>query len=105
MRKRRLIIASVFALLLAGVLTILWAAFSWPPPRLLLTYGISPGCEPTGRTLTVEGVEFVEIGPGIFRTGGEGRSWLEDLLSRVKAAWMEKDPIDGTTLERHVVTQ
>ncbi len=30
-------------------------------PFLLLEYGPLPGCDPTGRTLTVEGVEFVEI--------------------------------------------
>ena len=67
--RKRILIASVVALFLAGVLTILWSALDWPPPRLLLKYGLTPGCEPTGRTLTVEGAEFVEIGPGIFRMG------------------------------------
>ncbi len=94
MRKRRLIIASVLALFLAGVLTILWTAFSWPPSKYLLRYGLSPGCEPTGRTLTVEGVEFVEIGPGIFRMGSthnaEGGDWIGKLCAPFGLPWGEK---------------
>ena len=69
MTKRRILIASVLALFLGAILTILWTAMDWPPPKYLLKYGLSPGCEPTGKRLTIEGVEFVEIGPGIFRMG------------------------------------
>jgi len=68
-RKRRLIIACVVPFFLAGILSFVWIALDWPPVRFVLKYGLTPGCAPTGQTLTVEGVEFVEIGPGVARIG------------------------------------
>ena len=64
MRKRLLI--AVLALVLFGVGTIAWTLAGLPPPMHYIRYGLDPACEPTGETLTVEGVTFVEIGPGIF---------------------------------------
>ena len=62
--RRRLIIALVVLLALAGVTVLLWAALDWPPPRLLMKYGLPPAGGPTGRTKTVAGLEFVEIEEG-----------------------------------------
>lgn len=65
MRRRRLIIAVVLLLLLAGVMAALWTALDWPPPRLILKYGLPPVGGPTGRSWTnTLGFEFVEIAPG-----------------------------------------
>ena len=64
MRKWLLIVVLTLFLLAVGVIA--WSLAGLPPPRYLLRYGLSPGCEPTGETVTLEGVEFVEIGPGIF---------------------------------------
>jgi hypothetical protein len=64
MRKWLLIVAVTF-LLFAGAV-IAWALAGLPPPEYILRYGLSPGCEPTGGTVVLEGVTFVEIGPGIF---------------------------------------
>ena len=54
-------------------------------------YGFSYGPGPTGRTLTVEGVEFVEIGPGCFLMGSEkyakGGNWLGQWCARFGLPW------------------
>ena len=63
-RRRRLIIALVVLLALAGATVIVWKALDWPPPRLLLKYGLPPAGGPTGRTEVVAGIEFVEVAPG-----------------------------------------
>ncbi len=68
---KRLVRAGVALVLLAGATTLLWAALSWPPPRLILRYGLLPAGGPTGRTMTVHGVEFVELSAGYFRMGSE----------------------------------
>ena len=61
----------VLLVLLGGVSTITWTLMGLPPIRYVFRYGLAPGCEPTGREMTIEGIEFVEIGPGIFRMGSE----------------------------------
>ncbi len=66
---RRSIISACVLLCLVLVLAALWAAFDWPPPRMILKYGLPPTGGPTGRTMTIEGVEFVELKPGYFRLG------------------------------------
>ncbi len=75
--------AACILLLLVLVLAALWAAFDWPPPRLILKYGFPPTGGPTGRALTIEGVEFVELKPGYFRMGSHARCKEGDLLGRV----------------------
>ena len=62
-------IAASVLLFLALILAALWNVFDWPPPRLILKYGFPPAGGPTGRTMTIEGVEFVELKPGYFRMG------------------------------------
>ncbi len=82
MRRRRLIIALAVLLALAAVTTLLWEVLDWPPPRLILRYGLTPGCEPTGQTKVLEGVEFVQIGPGCFRMGSTYHAKGGDLLGK-----------------------
>jgi formylglycine-generating enzyme required for sulfatase activity len=89
-RKRRLIIACVVLFFLAGILSFVWVALDWPPVRFVLKYGLTPGCAPTGQTLTVEGVEFVQIGPGIARIGSTywaGGDWLGKVCLRLGLPW------------------
>jgi formylglycine-generating enzyme required for sulfatase activity len=89
--RRRLLIAGV--LLLAGVLTVLRYALTCPPLRFIQRYGLSPGCEPTGRTKTLEGVEFVEVGPGCSRMGSdrfpEGGDSIGRLCASLRLPWGE----------------
>ena len=51
--------------------------------KYYLRSGFDPYCEPTGERLIIEGVEFVEIGPGIFRMRStylaEDGGWLGKL--------------------------
>jgi formylglycine-generating enzyme required for sulfatase activity len=42
----------------------------------------APACAPTGRTKIVQGIEFVEIGPGWFLMGSNANGELPDLLGR-----------------------
>jgi len=89
-RKRRLTIACVVLFFLAGVLPLVWIALDWPPVRFVLKYGLTPGCAPTGQTLTVEGFEFVRIGPGIARIGSTSRAggdWLGTICQRFGLPW------------------
>ena len=72
--------------ILASVLWLLWAAADIPPVRSFLEYGVSPDCSPTGRTMCVDGVEFVEIGPGAFRMGSEYLAEGGDLIGRICAS-------------------
>ena len=69
----------VMLLVLPGVVVV-WAGLALPPPLWVLKYGPTPGCEPTGRKAIVEGIEFVEIGPGYVRVG---RHYMCDLGVRV----------------------
>ena len=80
--KRRLFVA-LLTLFLVGTGYVAWTLAGLPPVRFLLRYGLSPGCEPTGNVMILEGVEFVEIGPGIFRMGSEHLAEGGDWLGRV----------------------
>jgi hypothetical protein len=57
---RRLSVIGFLPLLMVLLLAVLWSVRDWPPPRLILKYGFPPTGGPTGRTLTIEAVEFVE---------------------------------------------
>lgn len=70
-KKKKLLIAFAVLFLLGLGLTATWLICDWPPPRLILKYGLPPAGGPTGRRLTVEGIEFLEIRPGYFRYGSE----------------------------------
>lgn len=91
---RRRILIVVLAFVLFGIGTIAWTLAGLPPVRFILRYGLSPGCEPTGETMTLEGVEFVEIGPGIFRMGSdylaEGGDWLGKICAPFGLPWGER---------------
>ncbi len=93
MRKRILIVAAVVGVV-ALVAVAAWVLLDLPPPRLVVKYGFSYGPEPTGRTLMVEGVEFVEIGPGCFLMGTDKRTkggdWLGQLCERLGLPWGER---------------
>jgi hypothetical protein len=80
---RRRILIVVLAFVLFGIGYVAWTLAGLPPVRFILRYGLSPGCEPTGQTMTVEGVEFVEIGPGVFRMGSDHMAEGGDLLGRL----------------------
>jgi formylglycine-generating enzyme required for sulfatase activity len=82
--KRVVPIALAAIVLLLGV-TLLWLDAGRPSMRVLRQYGLSYGPKPTGRTLTVEGVEFVEIGPGCFRMGSDQGATGGDLPGRLCA--------------------
>jgi len=92
--RRRLIVIGVVLLLLSGVAVLTWTLAGLPPVRYILRYGLAPGCEPTGQTMEIEGVEFVEIGPGIFRMGSthgtEGGDWLGKLCEQFGLPWGER---------------
>jgi len=65
------------------------ATVDLPPPHLVLKYGLSPAGGPTGRTLTVGGIEFVELSAGYVRAGSHSlcdqipKSEASDLVSRL----------------------
>ena len=67
MRHRLRIALAVLSLAAMGLLA--WVAAAQPPLRMVWRYGLSLSPVPTGRTLTFEGVEFVEISPGGYRMG------------------------------------
>ena len=77
-------------LLLAGVLAgggvIAWSLFARPPVGFLLSYGYPSPMGPTGHTIEVEGVEFVEVSPGYSRMGLTVRE--EDGLLDRAARWL-----------------
>lgn len=80
----------VVLLALTGVTTLVWTALDWPPPGMILRYGLSYGCEPTGETKLVGGVEFVEIGPGCYRMGSTylaGGDWFGRICAAVGLPW------------------
>ena len=90
MTRRRVLLA-VLALFLVGVGTIAWTLAGLPPVKYYLRYGLDPYCEPTGDIETLEGVTFVEIGPGIFRMGSkhleEGGDWLGKICRPFGSPW------------------
>jgi formylglycine-generating enzyme required for sulfatase activity len=65
----RLLIAAFVLLFLVALVSAVWNLCDWPPPRLVLKYGFPHTGGPTGRTMIIEGVEFVELKPGYFRMG------------------------------------
>jgi len=79
---KRMILILLVLLLLSGIGVVTWTVAGLPPVRMVWRYGFSYGPEPTDRTLTVEGVEFVEIGPGCFLMGSENEAEGGDLLGR-----------------------
>ena len=89
--EKKLLISVFVLLLLGGGLSVGWMILGSVPPRLLTRYGLNPACEPTGRTLTVESVEFVEVGPGAFLMGSNklaGESHLlGELCQRLGLPW------------------
>ena len=60
---------AVLLTLLAGILTAAWHVTGWPPPWLVAKYGLPPAGGPTGRKLTVEGIEFIELSRGYYLMG------------------------------------
>jgi len=83
--RKRIIISLIILALLGFILTVVWKIADWPPPGMILRYGLTPGCEPTGETMTIEGVDFVEIGPGCFRMGSTHRAKGGNVLGKVCA--------------------
>ncbi len=61
---KKLAIAGVLLLVSTSVVVVLWTVFDWPPPRLILRYGLPPQGGPTGRTTVIAGLEFAEIRGG-----------------------------------------
>jgi formylglycine-generating enzyme required for sulfatase activity len=96
--KRRIVLMGI-ALFLVGVGVIAWTLAGLPPVKYYLRYGLDPYCGPTGNKATYEGVEFVEIGPGVFRMGStknaEGGDWLGKLCTPFGLPWGQKpEPSD-----------
>jgi len=96
--KRRIVILAV-VLFLACVVTVAWTLAGLPPVKYHLRYGLDPYCAPTGERVTLEGVEFVEIGPGTFRMGStanaEGGDWLGMLCKPFGLPWgKQPEPSD-----------
>jgi len=96
---RRRVLLAVLALFVFGVVYVAWTLAGLPPVKFYLRYGLDPYCEPTGEKYTVEGVTFVEIGPGIFRMGSthlaEGGDWLGKLCKPFGLPWGKKpEPSD-----------
>ncbi|MEN8148524.1 MAG: hypothetical protein ABFS86_01805 [Planctomycetota bacterium] len=85
--NRRTVLVLFSLLVLLGVLTVVWRVREWPPPRLLLRYGLPSAAEPTGRVRVVEGIEFVEWGPGYRRVGSHEGCLRGDLPGRV-SSWL-----------------
>ncbi len=79
-RMKRLCLIAVAALLLAGIGIVAWTVAGLPPVAMVWKHGFSYGPEPTGRRLTVESVEFVEIGPGCFLMGSDFKGKPGDFL-------------------------
>jgi len=88
---RRRVLLAVLALFLVGVGTVAWTLAGLPPVKYYLRYGLDPYCEPTGEKVTYEGVEFIEIGPGVFRMGSAyiagGRDWLGRICAPFGLPW------------------
>jgi formylglycine-generating enzyme required for sulfatase activity len=103
---RRKVLLLGLLLLLGGAAVIAWSLADLPPPGCLLRYGFSPGCEPTGDTVTLEGVEFVEIGPGISRMGStlgaRGGDWLGRICAPLGLPW-GKSPVPSNEMPVHWV--
>jgi formylglycine-generating enzyme required for sulfatase activity len=99
---RRRAVLAVLALFLVGVGYVAWTLAEMPPLRYYLRYGLYPYCAPTGAIETYEGVEFVEIGPGIFRMGSdylaERGDWIGRICAPLGLPWGEQ-PEEGASNE------
>ena len=84
--RRASIIAGLVVAVLGLIAAAAWLAAGRPPPGLVVRHGLPPAGGPTGRTVEIEGVTFVEIGPGYFRMGSEHEWDRGDLLGRLSAA-------------------
>jgi len=88
--KRRVFLA-LGLLFLFAVVYVAWTLARLPPVKYYVRYGLDPYCAPTGGRVTCEGVEFVEIGPGIFKMGSthlaEGGDWLGKLCRPFGLPW------------------
>lgn len=83
---KRLLLLCLGVMLLVGVGIMVWAFADLPPIHMVWRYGFSYSPEPTGQTLAIEGIEFVEIGPGCFRMGSHDLCEKGDLLGRIGEA-------------------
>jgi formylglycine-generating enzyme required for sulfatase activity len=94
MKRLSLLAFAAFALFLLSAT--LWTVAGLPPVRMVLRHGFSHAPEPTGRTLTVDGIELVEIGPGCFFMGSkakvEGGDWLGRVCAPLGLPWGEPPP-------------
>ncbi len=81
----RLIGAALAIVLFAGGGCICWRFAGMPPLGFVLSYGYPSPMSPTGRTLSIEGMELVEIGPGYFKMGSHDACEPGDLLGKIGA--------------------
>jgi len=88
---RRRVLVAILALFLVGVGHVGWTLAGLPPVKYYIRYGLDPYCGPTGETFEVEGVTFVEIGPGVFFMGSdhlaEGGDWLGKICAPFGLPW------------------
>ncbi len=65
-----------------------WTELDLPPPGLVLRHGFTlpPPAGPTGRRITAEGVEFIEVGTGCYRMGSTFAVRDGDPLRELKEA-------------------
>ena len=61
---KRLICFTLLLAVLALLGSVAWRLTGLPPVEFVLRYGLPHGCEPTGETVKIEGVAFVQIGQG-----------------------------------------
>jgi len=79
---KRLFLIAVVLLALCGIGVVAWQLAGLPSAGMVWGYGFDYSPGPTGRTLTIEGVEFVEIGPGCYLMGSEHLARGGDLLGQ-----------------------
>ncbi len=77
--------AALAIVLFAGGGCICWRFAGMPPLGFVLSYGYPSPMSPTGRTLSIEGMELVEIGPGYFKMGSHDACEPGDLLGKIGA--------------------
>ncbi|MEN8152078.1 MAG: formylglycine-generating enzyme family protein [Planctomycetota bacterium] len=82
--RKRLVIITTVLVLLTGILVVTWRVCDWPPPRLILKYGLPPAGGPTGRRMTVEGMEFIELSAGYFRMGSHTGCTETSLIDEIR---------------------
>ncbi len=83
MRRALIVLGVVAVLAVAGFAA--WEGFGLPPGGFVLRHGFPPSGGPTGRTVEIEGVRFVEIGPGLLRMGSKHGWDGGDLPGRLSA--------------------